>query len=192
MKMRAAMNSGLFLWDKNLSIIHNCYKLYYVLIIYNIVYIQGGKMEIIDFKNILWNYTRTISENTNLLISSICEQHGLTSLQVRILVEIQQQGSHTIGSLAKKLNMAGTNISTMCKKLESRGLLERVRDEQDERVVKVILSRLGIEIVGEIDDELTEKISESIKGENKETLTEILRGLKKFNELLEKIDKTKK
>lgn len=149
-------------------------------------------MEIIDFKNILWNYTRTISENTNLLIGSICEQHGLTSLQVRILVEIQQQDSHTIGSLAKRLNIAGANISTMCKKLEGKGFLERVRDETDERVVKVVLSTLGDNIVEEIDKDLTERVSDAIKGENEETLTEILKGLKKFNELLENIDKTKK
>lgn len=146
-------------------------------------------MEVLDFKNIIWDYTRKISENTNILINSLCEGHGLTSLQVRILVEIDKQESHTIGGLAGRLNIAGTNISTMCKKLESKGFLERVRDQGDERVVKVILSEKGKSIVKEIDQELLEKISYSIMGETEETLNDIISGLKKFNELLEKIEK---
>lgn len=144
-------------------------------------------MEVTDFKNNLWDYTRKIGENTNMVITSLCEQHGVTMLQGRILVEIHQHGSHTIGSLASRLNIAGTNISTMCKKLGTKGFLERVRDEEDERVVKLILSEKGNSVVKEINQELIEKILISIKGETDESLYEIINGLKKMNDLLEKI-----
>jgi MarR family transcriptional regulator, organic hydroperoxide resistance regulator len=146
-------------------------------------------MKVTDFKNNLWDYTRKIGENTNIVITSLCEHHGLTVLQVRILVEIQQHGSHTIGSLASRLNIAGTNISTMCKKLATKGFLERVRDDEDERVVKLILSEKGNKVVEEINQELIEKISISIKGETDESLYEIINGLKKMNDLLEKISR---
>lgn len=145
-------------------------------------------MDVIDFKNILWNYTRKINERTNNLINTLCDHHGITTLQGRILIEIQQHGSHTIGTLASRLYIAGTNISTMCKKLESKGFIERVRDEGDERVVKVALSEKGISVVEEINQELIEKISHSIQGETDHSLTEIINGLKKLNELLEKMD----
>jgi MarR family transcriptional regulator, organic hydroperoxide resistance regulator len=145
-------------------------------------------MDVIDFKNILWNYTRKINERTNNLIITLCDHHGITTLQGRILIEIQQNGSHTIGSLASRLHIAGTNISTMCKKLESKGFIERVRDESDERVVKVALSQKGIRVVEEINQELIEKITHSIQGETDQSLREIINGLKKLNELLEKMD----
>ncbi|WP_052427478.1 MarR family winged helix-turn-helix transcriptional regulator [Neobacillus niacini] len=145
-------------------------------------------MDVIDFKNILWNYTRKINERTNNLINTLCDHHGITTLQGRILIEIQQHGTHTIGTLASRLHIAGTNISTMCKKLESKGFIERVRDEGDERVVKVALSEKGISVVEEINQELIEKISHSIQGETDHSLTEIINGLKKLNELLEKMD----
>jgi MarR family transcriptional regulator, organic hydroperoxide resistance regulator len=144
-------------------------------------------MVVMDFKNMLWNYTRKISENTNVIITSICEEYGLTSLQIRILVEVQQHGSHTIGSLAARLNMAGTNISTMCKKLEKLEFLRRFRDPNDERVVKVALTDKGAQTVEEINAALIEKISFSIKGESDESLTDIIEGLKKLNELLERM-----
>ncbi|MEH7255171.1 MarR family winged helix-turn-helix transcriptional regulator [Neobacillus niacini] len=145
-------------------------------------------MDVIVFKNILWHNTRKISEKTTSLITTLCDHHGITTLQGRILIEIQHHGSHTIGSLAKRLNIAGTNVSTMCKKLESKGFIERVREEADERVVKVALSTEGIHVVEEMNQELVEKILVGIKGESDQTLNEIINGLQKLNELLEKIN----
>jgi len=144
-------------------------------------------MNVVDFKNILWDYTRKISDNTNTVITSLCEHHGLTILQIRILVEIEKHGAHTIGSLASRLNIAGTNISTMCKKLGNSGFLDRVRDSEDERVVKVVLSDKGNQVVEEINQELIDKIAAAMKGETDESLMDIINGLKKLNELLEKI-----
>jgi MarR family transcriptional regulator, organic hydroperoxide resistance regulator len=145
-------------------------------------------MDVIDFKNILWSYTRQINERTSNLISTLCDHHGITTLQGRILLEIEQHGSHTIGTLATRLHIAGTNISTMCKKLEGKGLLARVRDEGDERVVKVALSDKGKSVVEEINQELIEKISNAIQGETDQSLHDIINGLKKLNNLLEKMD----
>ena len=145
-------------------------------------------MDANNFKNILWSYTRQINERTSNLIITLCDHHGITTLQGRILIEIEQHGSHTIGSLASRLHIAGTNISTMCKKLEGIGLIIRVRDEEDERVVKVALSEKGKTVVDEVNQELIEKISNSIQGETEQTLHEIINGLKKLNTLLEKME----
>jgi MarR family transcriptional regulator, organic hydroperoxide resistance regulator len=145
-------------------------------------------MDVIDFKNILWSYTRQINERTSNLISTLCDHHGITTLQGRILLEIEQHGSHTIGTLATRLHIAGTNISTMCKKLEGKGLLARVRDEGDERVVKVALSDKGKSVVEEINQELIEKISNAIQGETDQSLHDIINGLQKLNKLLENMD----
>ncbi|MEH7180332.1 MarR family winged helix-turn-helix transcriptional regulator [Neobacillus vireti] len=145
-------------------------------------------MDVIDFKNIIWNNSRKISEKITSLINTLCEHHGITTLQGRILIEIQHHGAHTIGTLASTLNIAGTNVSTMCKKLESKGFIERVRDEGDERVVKVALSEKGIKVVEEINEELIEKITYAILGESDQTLHEIINGLQKLNQILEKMN----
>jgi DNA-binding MarR family transcriptional regulator len=76
----------------------------------------------------------------------------------------------------------------MCKKLEGKGLIVRVRDEGDERVIKVALSEKGKTVVEEINQELIEKISNSIQGETEQSLHEIINGLKKLNTLLEKLN----
>ncbi len=149
-------------------------------------------MNIFDFKKNMWIYTRKINENTNKAFYPICEQYGLTMLQVRILMELYQYGFHTIGSLANSIDVAGANISAMCKKLERSGFLERTRDKKDERVVMVILTEKGNEIVVEIIRAIDVKISQHINGETEETLEAIILGLEKLNDLLLRISSDEK
>lgn len=146
-------------------------------------------MDVSEFKSFLWEYTRKINESANLAFQPIFEQYGLTGLQVRVLVEIYKNKTHTIGSLADRVQIAGANISTICKKLEQKQLLERMRDSKDERVVKVILTKKGKMVVEEIDRILCKRIAGYLQSESKETLDEIIVGLKKLNKLLCEIGK---
>ncbi|MEG6616570.1 MarR family transcriptional regulator [Peptococcaceae bacterium 1198_IL3148] len=144
-------------------------------------------MKVSDFKNTMWDYTRKIAESMNNAFSPVCEEHHLTMMQARILMELYHNKSHTVGSLANSLSVAGANISTMCKKLESKGYLERVRDQEDERVVKLALTNRGKKTVLAIDKSLNEKISQQVVGEAKKDFDDIILGLKKLNSLLQKI-----
>lgn len=146
-------------------------------------------MNVSEFKNIMWDYTRKVSESMNSALCPACDKYGLTMMQVRILVELYKCESHTIGSLADSVSIAGTNLSPMCKKLESKGFLERVRNQYDERVVKVVLTKKGKEIIFEIDTSLNERILHQTEGESEETFNAIILGLQKLDTLLQQISK---
>lgn len=49
----------------------------------------------------------------------------------------------SIGSLGKAIGITGGNISNICKRLEKQGFVKRVRSEEDERVVIVVLTESG-------------------------------------------------
>ncbi|MDF2891524.1 MAG: hypothetical protein K0R80_1891 [Clostridia bacterium] len=146
-------------------------------------------MDICEFKNIVWHYTRKIEESMNGIFSPVIENFGLTMMQTRILMELYHDESHTIGSLANSTCAAGANISAMCKKLEAQGFLERVRNRQDERVVRVALTSLGKETVSEIDRLFNNKISQHLTGEIEETFDEIILGLQKLDDVLKRMNK---
>lgn len=149
-------------------------------------------MEVAEFKNTVWEYTRKIAESINCIFGPVGSKYGLTMMQTRILMELCQCESHTIGSLADRTCIAGTNISVMCKKLEAQGFLERVRNREDERVVRVALTSTGKNMVLEIDSLCNDKISKHLKNETEETFDEIVSGLQKLNDLLTKISKFEK
>lgn len=149
-------------------------------------------MEPTEFKNIILEYTRKIAESMNCIFSPICEVHGLTRMQARILMELHHCKSHTVGSLADSICAAGTNISVMCKKLEGQGLVERIRNRNDERVVQVVLTKQGKQTVLEIDRLFNYKISQYLTNETEESFKDIILGLQKLDELLQKISNTEK
>lgn len=140
-------------------------------------------MDTAEFKNIVFDYTRKINENVNSVFSPAIENCGLTMMQTRILMELYNCETHTIGSLAESICSAGANISAMCKKLEGQGYIERTRNRKDERVVCVVLTEHGKETVLKIENLFSERISKYLEDKQK-TLEDIILGLEKLNELL--------
>jgi MarR family transcriptional regulator, organic hydroperoxide resistance regulator len=147
-------------------------------------------MDVHDFTKMFWDYSKKINDHIQFAFQPIFDQYGITLLQARILIEIYGHGKHTIGSLANSINMAGTNISTMCKKLENLELLSRVRDSQDERIVNVVLTLKGQQIVESFNREVLEKVSKYMKMEPQQNLQDILKGLQELEKLLQHIAKT--
>ncbi|HHU92298.1 MAG TPA: winged helix-turn-helix transcriptional regulator [Halanaerobiaceae bacterium] len=144
-------------------------------------------MNITDFKFAILEYTRKINENINKLFNPIFAEYGLTMLQGRILMELFHFGILSIGNLAESINVAGANASAMCKKLENMGYLNRARDKADERVVQVDLTDRGREILLQINEKMNELISRELYKEGEESFREIIRGMEKLNDILERI-----
>ncbi len=141
-------------------------------------------MEISEFKNIIWDYTRKIEESANTALGNMGAIHGLTAMQLRILMEVNRKDCCTIGGLAENVCIAGTNLSTMCKKLEKQGYLERKRDIKDERVVRISLTIMGRNVVCGLDEYFTRGISRNI---SKECFENIIFGMECLNNLLKEM-----
>lgn len=151
-------------------------------------------MKVASFNNQLWDLLREISENLDQAFHPVIEEYGLTLMQVRILMEISQNANHTIGSISNCVCVMRGNMSNMCKRLESEGLLERSRSKEDERVVTLSLTKKGQDIIEKITNDLQDKYGSALKDESEEVMTDIISGLKKLNCLLiklKKIDKKK-
>lgn len=72
-------------------------------------------------------------------------------------------------------------------KLEKEGLVERSRRQEDERIVMVVLTDRGNKILLEIDERLDKVIAERIRQDSEKACQEIISGIKKLNDLLQKI-----
>jgi len=136
------------------------------------------------FKRSLLDYSKKINDCTNTLLNQEAVRHGLTAMQLRLLMELYNDGAMTIGEVASQLGQAGTNVSTMCKKLETRGLVSRRRSEADERVVMVVLTSMGEEEMKEINKVFDKKINRMMEVVDEAELKAMLTGLKKFSDLL--------
>ncbi|MBP1743728.1 MAG: hypothetical protein H6Q58_706 [Firmicutes bacterium] len=142
-------------------------------------------METDEFKRIIIGYTKKIADSTDMAFNSVGSRHGITMIQIRLLMELHSSERHTVGSLAGGTCMAGANISSMCKKLEQQGFLLKRRDPKDERVVLLKLTEKGEKTITEIDGYINERIARCMADENEETFTAIINGMEKLNSLLQ-------
>lgn len=68
---------------------------------------------------------------------------GLTYPQFLVLMVLWEEGSASVGRIAGRLFQSPAAITPMVKRLEQAGLVSRERDQQDERLVNVVLTDAG-------------------------------------------------
>jgi DNA-binding MarR family transcriptional regulator len=73
----------------------------------------------------------------------ILEQLGLTYTQYITIVALWEQDDQTVGSLGEKLFLESNTLTPILKKLEAMGYLQRQRDPEDERQVRISLTKQG-------------------------------------------------
>lgn len=146
-------------------------------------------MNMVEFKTSLFDLIRSINDSMNSISKPDYKIYGLTTIQARILMEIYLCQKLTVGELGKMMMISSGNISTLCKRMEKMGLLKRIRDENDERVVKVLLTDDGIHIMEKIEADLTKKYLPIVSKVPQNDLKKIIEGLRMLDLLFKEIQK---
>ncbi|SDD29838.1 MarR family winged helix-turn-helix transcriptional regulator [Paraburkholderia lycopersici] len=71
------------------------------------------------------------------------EALGLTYSQYIAIVALREEDAQTVSGLGEKLFLESNTLTPMLKKLEAMGYVERRRDPEDERQVRVSLTKSG-------------------------------------------------
>ena len=71
----------------------------------------------------------------------------ITPEQYWLLRFLRRKGALSISELAEALGVTGSSVTTACKRLEKVGLVTRERQNDDERMVRVMLTSQGHEHV---------------------------------------------
>src|SRR6266851_10424204 len=90
---------------------------------------------------------RCFSSAFSEVLRTHCVEQGkayvITPPQWGILSFIAHEQEQTIGALAQRLGVDAPAVTNIVQRLEQSGLVERVRDREDQRIVKVSLSEEG-------------------------------------------------
>jgi DNA-binding MarR family transcriptional regulator len=99
------------------------------------------------FRRILRRFERL----TNAQIKNCCS--GVTLAQCLVLLEVEEQGRPTMGQLASQLRLDNSTLSRTVDGLVGNGMVERLRDDRDRRVVWIRLTPQGSALCRSIHDE---------------------------------------
>lgn len=92
---------------------------------------------------------RVIFKSASKHFEDVEKTIGVSGAQLWALSEIMEAGTITISNIAKAMSVHQSTASNLVEKLESQGLVERVRSTQDRRVVEVRMTPTGHDALSE-------------------------------------------
>jgi len=124
-------------------------------------------------------FTRAFS-TIDRKIRETYQARDLTSGQFGVLESIYHLGPMYQGQLGEKLLQSKGNISTVVSNLVERGLVERRRDEEDRRYVKIHLTAEGEALISDLFPEHVQNIVDTFDALEPEEIDEFGRLCKKL------------
>jgi MarR family 2-MHQ and catechol resistance regulon transcriptional repressor len=91
---------------------------------------------------------------------SVFKEYGITFSQYNVLRVLHSNGKAeiTTSNVSKQLLVSRASISSLLKRLERQGYISRTRDINDERVIKLKITKKGISVI----DGIAKKKNESL------------------------------
>jgi DNA-binding MarR family transcriptional regulator len=130
----------------------------------------------------LWLLLHHVHDVISLCEDSIFRKYGLTTEQFAVLAAVKSRGgSLTPTQLSLILERSTNSVSMLVDRMVRAGLVKRVRDRSDRRVVNVFLTSKGENAVGPATPagwELIQKILSPLSYENKQALASMLETVK--------------
>ena len=109
----------------------------------------------------------------------------VSQAQFELLIELKKQGPMAVGELAQTNGLSAASVSQMVDRLSEQGHVERVRSEEDRRVVKVELSQQGDAAINPILDRWRRNWSRALEDMPSEDLVAATRVLEKIATIYE-------
>lgn len=85
----------------------------------------------------------------NRVYKPLLDRFGITYPQYLAIVALSSKDGQKVSELGERLFLESNTLTPLIKRLESAGLVSRVRDAQDERVVRVTLTPAGRSLADE-------------------------------------------
>ena len=123
---------------------------------------------------------RAIDQHSRTLIQS----HGLTGPQALMLKEIVRSEGITGSELAKRISLSQATVTDVVKRLESRQLLKRVRDDIDKRKILLTATPQGKSIINKSVPLLQESFESRLNELKEWEQSQLLSSLQRIAEMM--------
>lgn len=91
-----------------------------------------------------------IQQKSKMFVQLLSDQESLSQNQLILLLQLKIEGGMKPTEIADFFNVTPGAVTSMCDKLESMNLVQRIREKDDRRVVKMMLTNAGEEKVKSI------------------------------------------
>ena len=87
-----------------------------------------------------WDKHKTIKSYYELLSGEVCDRYGLTQMEYDILMFLHNNPQqNTAAEIVKIRKSTKSHVSTSLKKLENKGLVEKIQSENNKKHIEIVL-----------------------------------------------------
>jgi len=127
-----------------------------------------------------WELVAQVCQAYRSLSDAFIDRIGMHRAQATVLCRLYEQDGMTQSEIGEQLAVQGATVTNMLKRMEESGLVTRRRDADDNRLVRVYLTRSGQEKERAINEqflELERAVFEGISEDDRVSLRHFLRRL---------------
>jgi DNA-binding MarR family transcriptional regulator len=113
-------------------------------------------------------------------MAAACAELDLTPTQIHALLWLRRDGALAMGEISRRLGITEKTMTGIADRLVRRGLVRRLRDERDRRLVLGRLTRAGQRHADKLDEQMTqamELLMSMLSATDRAHLIRILEGL---------------
>ncbi len=146
-------------------------------------------MDVEGFKRELFTMARDMQRILHDTVAPICQRQGLTLQQMHVLLELVDMPGQTSSQLSARAGILRANFSSVCRKLEEGGLVERRRSPHDRRSYELQITDEGRALLAQIDSEVKRRYGKVFEEEPQETFETVLAGFRALGEFVGKFER---
>jgi DNA-binding MarR family transcriptional regulator len=113
---------------------------------------------------------------------------GVSGAQLWVMQELRDAPGLRIGAIAARLGIHQTTASNLVDALARRGLIDKLRDPDDMRAVKVVLSRAGLALLHRAPEPTRGLLPDALCRLSSAELAELNRGLASLVRVIDGVD----
>ncbi len=130
----------------------------------------------------LYSATNSITR----LYRSLLDDYDLTYPQYLVLLVLWEKDDIAIKEVMKRLNLDSGTLSPIIKRLQNAGLVEKVRNDSDERVVRLLLTDKSRNL-----EPMIAEVQNQVACQTQLSSTEFFELLDRLNQLAKTLNNTK-
>lgn len=123
---------------------------------------------------------RTVMSHQRHKWAALCQAYGLSMLHFQLLTILDADGPTAMSRLAERLNVGFSNVTGIVGRLEERGVVQRVHDATDRRIVLAQLTAAGDEMLRNVEEARLghmRRLVETMSADERQTVLDALRTL---------------
>lgn len=126
----------------------------------------------------LMSITFDMQRTADRITEPLRHRHDLTQQQLLVLTTLENKPDQRPSHISDKLGILRANFTSICHKLEQRGLVCRKPCEDDRRAYELHLTDAGHALLDELDGEIDTAFKRAIDEMPQETVTGLIEGCK--------------